>query len=509
MGGVNIPLVALQGQPYQAPPTPLDEYYRAARLKALQAQTAQQEQQTAQAGQAFPLEQQQRQQEVQAKQIQLEDMQKLHQLSPQYVTRDEQGKPSGYDWDGFYNAALQSGVNPQTIMAAKAQQLEFTQKLAAADKTKQEAEESRYKKLYEVFEGIKGVQDPAQRQQAYMQSLPRIASLGIDIGKFPTQVPDDATLTTMEAPFGQHAQMLADAKTLADISKKERPDTDEQRFQDYYKSKLAASGQKPDAKLEFQTRQEFMAKSHTANNLMTGDDAKQIADAIASGDQPPTLQGLYRNAGPVRAELARRGVPLAKMESDWKATQRFLGTLNGPQQTRLRQAAQTASDSLDKIEGLYAEWQKIAPTAGFKVWNRGVLKTAKNLPGRAGAVATALDAQIADLTSELGNVYMGGNSPTDHSLDLANKNLSSDWNEETFKEALKQARANLQIRMNSITHAAPAGVSQNSPYMPQGQTPASTSRGAHKVGDVIVQGGHRFKATAVDDNGNVTAADPL
>lgn len=33
--------------------------------------------------------------------------------------------------------------------------------------------------------------------------------------------------------------------------------------------------------------------------------------------------------------------------------------------------------------------------------------------------------------------------------------------------------------------------------------------GAHKVGDVIVQGGKKFKATAVDANGKVTAADPL
>jgi hypothetical protein len=172
----------------------------------------------------------------------------------------------------------------------------------------------------------------------------------------------------------------------------------------------------------------------------------------------PTLQGLYRNAGPVRAELARRGVPLAKMETDWKATQKYVGTLNGTQQVRLRQAIETASDSADKIDQLYKEYHSIVGDAGMKSFNKVGLSTAKQLPGRAGAVATALDAQIADLTSELGNVYMGGNSPTDHSLSLAGKNLSSDWNRETFEEGIKQVHLNIGIRQELDYSCQPAGV---------------------------------------------------
>jgi hypothetical protein len=201
-------------------------------------------------------------------------------------------------------------------------------------------------------------------------------------------------------------------------------------------------------------------------NLLTQSDAKDIADAIESGDQPPTLQGLYRNAAPVRAELARRGVPLAKMETDWKATQRFMSSLNSTQQVRLQQSIATATDSLDKIQSLYDEWQKLVPQTGFKVINHATLIAMKNLPGRPGAVAQALDAQIADVTSELGNVYMGGNSPTDQSLKLARENFSADWNKPTFEEGLNQARLNLGIRKNSIFHSKPAGVSPDSPYMP-------------------------------------------
>ena len=210
------------------------------------------------------------------------------------------------------------------------------------------------------------------------------------------------------------------------------------------------------------------------NNIMTATDAKDIADAIQNGDQPPTLSGLYRNAGPVRAELARRGVPLAKMEMDWKATQKYISTLNGPQQVRMQQAITTASDSLDKIEGLYKEWQQIAPTSGFKILNKASLTAMKNLPGRPGTVATQLDAQINDLASEIGNVYMGGNSPTDQALKMGQSNLKAEWNDQTFQEGLKQTKLNLAIRKNSMTHGMPAGLSGTINYAPQ-QAPTTDS----------------------------------
>jgi hypothetical protein len=200
-------------------------------------------------------------------------------------------------------------------------------------------------------------------------------------------------------------------------------------------------------------------------------DAKAIADAIAHGDQPPTTTGLYRNAAKVRAELAKQGFNLAQAESDWHATQKHLATLNGAQQERLRQAVSFTSDSLGIIEGLYDQWQKTGKTSQWKIFNKASLATAKQLPGEPGNIAHRLEAQINDLTSELGTVYKGGNSSTDESLKLAAKNLEADWNEKTFKDSIGQIRKNLEIRMNSIRHSQPAGVSANSPYIPSNEKP--------------------------------------
>lgn len=202
------------------------------------------------------------------------------------------------------------------------------------------------------------------------------------------------------------------------------------------------------------------------------DDVKSIADSIISGDQPPTLNGLYRQGAAVRAELARKGFNLTTATMDWQATQKHLATLNGAQQERLRQAISFTSDSLDNIEKLYEEWQQYGAPTGMKVFNRAALKAARNLPGKAGEVATALDAQINDLTSELGTVYKGGNSSTDESLRLAAGNLSGEWNPQTFKRAVGQIRQNLKIRSNSVRNSQAVGVSQGSPYTPPGQTPA-------------------------------------
>lgn len=206
----------------------------------------------------------------------------------------------------------------------------------------------------------------------------------------------------------------------------------------------------------------------------TGSDAEAIADAIASGLQPPTLTGLYRMAAPVRAILSRKGYDLTRAQQDYNATTRLLNTLNGPQQTRLRQAAQTAYDSLDIIESLNQQLTPLIPRSRFPVFNKQALSAARNglLGPEAQTVATQLAAQISDLTSELGNVYMGGNSPTDHSLSLAAKNLSGEWTEKQLKDAIELARKNLQIRLNSIALVQPVGGRVENPYTPEVPPPS-------------------------------------
>jgi len=199
-------------------------------------------------------------------------------------------------------------------------------------------------------------------------------------------------------------------------------------------------------------------------NPQQASNAEAIADAIISGDQPPDLKGMYRYGPEVRAILAKKGYNLTTASIDWQAAQKHFATLNGAQQTRLRQAVDTAIHSLDVIDDLSAKWKG----GRFPLLNRANLALAKN--GIYGAevqsVAQQLEAQISDLTSELGNAYMGGNSPTDHALQLAAKNLSADWSQQVLKDMTNLARTNLQIRQNAIQNIGAIGASPQNPYAP-------------------------------------------
>ncbi len=223
---------------------------------------------------------------------------------------------------------------------------------------------------------------------------------------------------------------------------------------------VAARQAKTDARLEkndaaTQAYRMGMLNKPSGNAAGGGlDMAADIAEAIMRGEQQPDTQNMSRAMSDrVRGHMAKAGFNLNDANLDWKATQRHLTTLNGAQQTRLRQAIGTAAESLDVIQGLSDQWKG----GRFPILNKANLALAKNgAYGKdAASIATQLEGQITDVTSELANAYMGGNSPTDHALQLAAKNLSADWDQKVLTDMIKLAKTNLAIRRNSIEQAGP------------------------------------------------------
>lgn len=258
--------------------------------------------------------------------------------------------------------------------------------------------------------------------------------------------------------------------------------------------------------------------AHPTSSAGTGSgdvDAPAIADAIMRGEQPPDTSGLYRYGASVRSALAKKGYNLAQATEDWKATQKYLQTLNGPQQVRLRQAVDFTAESLGVVRDLVDQWD----SGRFPVLNKAQLAAAKGgaLGKNAQKIAVQLDAQIGDLVSELGTVYKGGNSSTDESLALAAKNLQSNWSKDTALSAIDLIERNLAIRRNSMKTASVAGTGRANAYAPDqgeledtsttrqksggsgGQTPKSPAR---KVGDrVTLKDGRTGRIIAVTADG--------
>src|ERR1039458_7071542 len=95
----------------QMPQYAMAEY---ARIGALKQQTAQS--QAATQGQQIQNQQQQ---------IELQDQQNAHKLGPQFLQKDDSGKITGFDNEGYYNALIGSGMNPAKVMQLRTQQLTY------------------------------------------------------------------------------------------------------------------------------------------------------------------------------------------------------------------------------------------------------------------------------------------------------------------------------------------------------------------------------------------------
>lgn len=165
-------------------------------------------------------QQQIQQQEIQQHAMELKDQQTMRDLAPKYVTKDDSGKVTGYDADGFSKAALGAGVSPQKVSALQLQQAEASQKLAAAGKENIELEKSKNNASYEAMEGLKGITDPAQRAQSYQQSLAKLAQMGVNTSSMPRDhVPTNEELNALEVPLGIHGQVISDAAKVAETNK--------------------------------------------------------------------------------------------------------------------------------------------------------------------------------------------------------------------------------------------------------------------------------------------------
>lgn len=197
-------------------------------------------------------------------------------------------------------------------------------------------------------------------------------------------------------------------------------------------------------------------------------DVKEAVAGMVDGTLPPQMPGrASKDYTATLAEAHRQGFDLKKAVLDFSAVQKHVATLNGSKFTTLLSAAKTAHDSLDVIDNLAQQWDeaRIVKDGNLVALSRAELGAAKQgaYGPKAASIARQLEGQITDVVSELGQVYMGGNSPTDHALKLAEKNLSADWSKSVLMDMTKLARTNLVIRRNSIINSEavlPSGQSQ-------------------------------------------------
>tara|TARA_R110000751_G_scaffold155364_2_gene260606 strand:- start:234 stop:1088 length:855 start_codon:yes stop_codon:yes gene_type:complete len=221
----------------------------------------------------------------------------------------------------------------------------------------------------------------------------------------------------------------------------------------------------PGLAVKFRSWDEELRAGGAGAGLNT-DDINDYVQGMIDGFVPPLLPGRASpNFTAIMAEAARRGYDLQRAALDWRATERYLQSRNATPQIRLNQAIEGLPGLLDEVEHLAQQWN----AGPFPALTRAQMEIAiqGGMGEEANIIAVALEGQIADAVSDLAVVYMGGNSPTDKGLGLAEKALSGDWNEAVLMDMINRARTNVDIRRNSLNLAGVQGASLDNPYAPQ------------------------------------------
>lgn len=189
-------------------------------------------------------------------------------------------------------------------------------------------------------------------------------------------------------------------------------------------------------------------------------DVQSIAQGIESGMQPPVLTGLYGKSAAVRAQLQRDGFDLAKATLDWQAVIKFTAAANSTAQLRMKQAEASVENSLGALQEKVDKLEADGTVTGFKFVNRASLTSAANglFGEQAAQDAQALIGQISLITDELGQTFMGGNSPTDAAFELAKGVLASNFTASQFKTQIELIKQNLQYRKNSWANVGATSV---------------------------------------------------
>ena len=247
-------------------------------------------------------------------------------------------------------------------------------------------------------------------------------------------------------------------------------------YVDSYRREKGLSTDAPLSTKQVEELQKRIAESKRDPNSGQSIDTSNVKETVAGmmdGTLPPLLPGrASKEFTELMAEAHRQHYDLASAVTDWVATQKHVATMNNAQQTRLNQAINQLPDLLDSVDALASKWKG----GRFPILNKANLAAAKGgLYGSdVASIANQLDAQIADVTADLANVYMGGNSPTDHALGLAATALSKDWDEKVLHDMVALAKGNVIIRRNSIKNTGVQGASENNPYAPAQPPPPST-----------------------------------
>ena len=206
-------------------------------------------------------------------------------------------------------------------------------------------------------------------------------------------------------------------------------------------------------------------------------DVAEIAKGIKNGDQPPVLTGLYGKSGAVRAQLEKDGFNLAKAQQEWARAQKMIMSLNGPQQTRFLQLANSVQNTIGEVKQLADQMQQSGFTPLNKLELEAKVKAAGNSPQ--GQLATRYLAATNTLKEEFANLANGGYAPTESAWALANTQINENYGVKQMNESLDEINRLIGYRVQGAQSIGGGNLGPNAPnrYTGQGGSSINSATG--------------------------------
>lgn len=210
MGAIPLPQLGIQ------PPVIPNAQER--QLRQLQMASLLQQQQTGQ------LQQEGLQQENELRAKQIRDINTAQTLSqdPKYITKDDNGKVTGFDWDGYGADLSGHGVGPDMLAKIQTLRKNAADTFLAQQQGQEKAianHENINKQAWEKLEDFKALTDPVQRQQSWSQIMGWAQQNKADLNGVPQQAPSNDQLGMIEANLAMHSQAIVDAKNAGEARK--------------------------------------------------------------------------------------------------------------------------------------------------------------------------------------------------------------------------------------------------------------------------------------------------
>jgi hypothetical protein len=221
--------------------------------------------------------------------------------------------------------------------------------------------------------------------------------------------------------------------------------------------------------------------------------ASDIASAIESGDQPPTLAGLYGVSPAVRQQLSKDGFDLSRRQLEWQAAQKQIASLNGPQQVRFVGLANSVTNTIDEVKELADQMQ----LSGVPLLNKAELTAYIQAEGNSpnGMLATNYVTAVNTLKEEFANLANGGYAPTEPAWKLADQQINANYGVEQLNSSLGEVQRLIKYRLNAMPGMSAVGPGAANPYMPGSEQSApapSRSSGRPDASASLPAGAYRY-----------------